>query len=244
MKPYKRVLVKLSGAAVAGGSGFGFDNDSLSGIVDELLALVERGVQMGVVIGGGNIMRGNTASYWGIDRVEADNIGMLGTVLNSLMLRGALTSRLTAGQQVRVMTSLPIAAVAEPFIRLKAVKHLDKGHIVIFAGGNGQPFVTTDYPSVQRALETECEAVLVAKNGTDGVYDKDPNIYKDAVKHERLTYDEVIRGDLRVMDPSAFILARDHNLPIHVFDITEKGALVALCQGESVGTKIGSAASF
>ena len=133
MKTYQRVLVKLSGAAVAGGSGFGFDNDSLSGIVDELLAVVELGVQTGVVIGGGNIMRGNTASYWGIDRVEADNIGMLGTVINSLMLRGALKSRLAETKQVRVMTSVPIPAVAEPFIRLKAVKHLEKGSIVVFA---------------------------------------------------------------------------------------------------------------
>ncbi len=243
MKTYERVLVKLSGAAVAGGSGFGFDNDSLSGIVDELLALVERGVQTGVVIGGGNIMRGSAATYWGIDRVEADNIGMLGTVINSLMLRGALKSRVTGARQVRVMTSVPIPAVAEPFIRLKALEHLNKGHIVIFAGGNGQPFVTTDYPSVQRALETGCEALLVAKNGTDGVYDKDPNRYAGALKYDHLSYDEVIGKDLKVMDQSAFILARDHALPLHVFDITEKGALVAICQGKSVGTKIGPASA-
>ena len=129
MKTYERVLVKLSGAAVAGGSGFGFDNDSLSGIVDELLALVERGVQTGVVIGGGNIMRGSAAAYWGIDRVEADNIGMLGTVINSLMLRGALKSRVTGARQVRVMTSVPIPAVAEPFIRFpRALKQRPHRH--------------------------------------------------------------------------------------------------------------------
>jgi uridylate kinase len=238
VKTYQRILLKLSGAAVAGKQGFGFDNDALEHIVEETLTLIDRNIQVGIMIGGGNIMRGNTADVWGIDRVEADNIGMLGTVINSLMLRGALKSRLDEAKQVRVMTSMPIPSVAEPYIRLKAVEHLKRGYIVIFAGGNGQPFVTTDYPSVQRALETNCEAIFAAKNGTDGVYDKDPNQFSEAVKYNSLTYNEVIQKNLRVMDQAAFILARDHSLPIHVFDINAKGAMLEVCGGKAVGTKI------
>ena len=235
---YNRVLVKLSGAAIAGGSGFGFDNESLSNIVNDLLSLIEQDMQVSIVVGGGNIMRGNTAEYWGIDRVEADNIGMLGTIINSLMLRGALKSRLPETKQIRVMTSIPIPSAAEPYIRLKALSHLAKNNVVIFAGGNGQPFVTTDYPSVQRALETDCEAILFAKNGTDGVYDKDPNKHNDAVKYDTLSFDEAMEKNLRVMDPSAFILARDNNMPIHVFDISQQGLMAAICKGENIGTKI------
>jgi uridylate kinase len=235
---YKRVLLKLSGAAVAGKQGFGFDNDALAAIVEEVLTLVNHDLQIGIMIGGGNIMRGRTAEVWGIDRVEADNIGTLGTVINSLMLRGALKSGLDESKQVRVMTSMPMPSVAEPYIRLKAIEHFKKGYIVIFAGGNGQPFVTTDYPSVQRALETDCEAIFAAKNGTDGVYDKDPNRFSDAVKYTTLTYTEVIKKNLQVMDQSAFILARDHHLPIHVFDINAKGAMLAVCEGKAIGTKI------
>ncbi len=231
---YNRVILKLSGGALAGADGFGFAEAKLSHLVDEILSLSDLGLEVGVVIGGGNILRGNTAERWDIERTEADNIGMLGTVINGLMLRGALKRR--TAREVRVMTSLPIASVAEPYIRLRAQAHLQKGYIVIFAGGNGQPFVTTDYPSVQRALELTCDALLVAKNGADGIYDKDPNRHPDAILYKQLSFDDVIRKDLRVMDPSAFLLAREHGLPLHVFDIDKVGAAATICGGGDEGT--------
>lgn len=233
---YRRILVKLSGGAIAGEEGFGFDHDRLGDIADELLAVTALGVEVCVVIGGGNIFRGNMADTWGIERVEADNIGTLATVVNSLMLRGVLKSK--TAREVRVMTSVPINAVAEPYIRLRAIHHLEKGYIVIFAGGNGQPYVTTDYPSVQRALETRSEAIFVAKHGVDGVFDGDPRHDQKARLYATLTYNDVVRNDLRVMDQSAIILARDHGLPLHVFNFEEKGSMRRICDGENVGTII------
>lgn len=233
---YRRILVKLSGGAIAGEEGFGFDHDRLGDIADELLAVTALGVEVCVVIGGGNIFRGNMADTWGIERVEADNIGTLATVVNSLMLRGVLKSK--TAREVRVMTSVPINAVAEPYIRLRAIHHLEKGYIVIFAGGNGQPYVTTDYPSVQRALETRSEAIFVAKHGVDGVFDGDPRHDQKARLYASLTYNDVVRNDLRVMDQSAIILARDHGLPLHVFNFEEKGSMRRICDGENVGTII------
>jgi uridylate kinase len=231
---YNRVMLKLSGGALAPEDGFGFAEEKLDHLVTEILSLTALGIEVGVVIGGGNILRGSTSEHWGIERTEADNIGMLGTVINGLMLRGALKSR--TDKEIRVMTSLPIPSVAEPYIRLRALAHLRKGHLVIFAGGNGQPFVTTDYPSVQRALELSCNALLVAKSGADGIYDKDPNKHTDAVLYRKLSFAEVITKDLRVMDPAAFILARDHGLPLHVFNIDRAGAAARICQGEDEGT--------
>lgn len=233
---YNRVMLKLSGGALADESGFGFSGERLEHLVNEVLSLVELGLEVGVVIGGGNILRGSTAEQWGVERTEADNIGMLGTVINGLMLRGALRNR--TDREVRVMTAMPITSVAEPYIRLKALQHLEKGHLVIFAGGNGQPYVTTDYPSVQRALETNCDALLVAKSGTNGVYDRDPNRYPDAEFFPTLSFDEVIQLDLRVMDSAAFILARDYRLPLHVFDIGKVGAAADICKGKLEGTFI------
>jgi uridylate kinase len=163
-------------------------------------------------------------------------VGVLGTVMNGLMLRGVLKAR--GDREVRVMTAIPIPTVAEPFIRLRAQAHLDKGYIVIAACGIGQPYVTTDYPSVQRALELGAEALLVAKQGVDGVYTADPRTDPRARRYATLSFDEAIARDLRVMDPSAFILARDHQLPLHVFDIEEKDAMTRILAGESVGTKI------
>lgn len=234
---YKRVLVKLSGGAVAGDNGFGFNPIQLEHIAGEILALLNTGVEVAIVIGGGNIFRGNMADMWGIERVEADNIGTLATVINSLMLRGVLKARVN--REVRVMTAVPINAVAEPYIRLRAVHHLEKGYVVIFAGGNGQPYVTTDYPAVQRALEVEADALFVAKHGVDGVYTADPRMDASARQYLALSYDEVIRRDLRVMDQSAMILARDHGLPLHVFNFDQPGAMVQICKGEHVGTNIG-----
>lgn len=233
---YNRVMLKLSGGALAAEDGFGFAAEKLEHLVTEILALAELGLEVGVVVGGGNILRGRDAEAWGVERTEADNIGMLGTVINGLMLRGALQSR--SERTVRVMTAMPIPSVAEPYIRLKAVEHLKKGYLVVFAGGNGQPYVTTDYPSVQRALELNCDALLVAKSGVDGVYDRDPRRHPDAVMFSELPYREAISRDLRVMDPAAFILARDHKLPLHVFNIDKPGVAANICRGQDEGTLV------
>jgi uridylate kinase len=233
---YHRVVVKLSGEALAGPAGTGADPASLARVANELLSLHRLGVQVAVVVGGGNYFRGRMAEGWGISRAEADNIGMLGTVMNALMLRGALTAR--TDTDVRVMTAVPIHSVAEPFIRLRAVHHLDRGMIVLLAGGIGQPYVTTDYPAVQRALELDADALLVAKQGVDGVYDSDPKHNPQAVRFTSLTYDEAISAGVRVMDTSAFVLANEHGLTMHVFDVAAMGVMREICEGVEHGTKI------
>ena len=234
---YRRVVVKLSGEALAGAAGTGADPASLARVADEVLSVHSLGVQVAVVVGGGNYFRGRMADGWGISRAEADNIGMLGTVMNALMLRGALTARTDA--DVRVMTAVPIHSVAEPFIRLRAVHHLERGFIVVLAGGIGQPYVTTDYPAVQRALELEADALLVAKHGVDGVYDSDPKHNPVAAKYIKLTYEEAIAADIRIMDTSAFVLANEQGLTMHVFDVAAYGAMRSICEGDDgIGTKI------
>jgi uridylate kinase len=187
-------------------------------------------------VGGGNYFRGRMADGWGISRAEADNIGMLATVMNALMLRGALTARTET--DVRVMTAMPIHSVAEEFIRLRAVHHLEHGYIVLLAGGIGQPYVTTDYPAVQRSLELDADALLVAKHGVDGVYDDDPRVNPNATKYHTLTYDEAIAADIRVMDTSAFVLANEQQLTMHVFDVAAIGVMRGICEGEELGTRI------
>jgi len=234
---YRRVVVKLSGEALAGAAGTGADPASLARVADEVLSVHNLGVQVAVVVGGGNYFRGRMADGWGISRAEADNIGMLGTVMNALMLRGALTARTDA--DVRVMTAVPIHSVAEPFIRLRAVHHLERGYIVVLAGGIGQPYVTTDYPAVQRALELDADALLVAKHGVDGVYDSDPKHNPEAGKFTSLTYEEALAADIRIMDTSAFVLANEQALTMHVFDVAAYGAMRAICEGDDgIGTKI------
>jgi uridylate kinase len=233
---YRRVVVKLSGEALSGASGSGVDPASLARVADEVLSVHNLGVQVAVVVGGGNYFRGRMAEGWGISRAEADNIGMLGTVMNALMLRGALTARTDA--DIRVMTAVPIHSVAEPFIRLKAVHHLDRGFIVVLAGGIGQPYVTTDYPAVQRALELEADALLVAKHGVDGVYDSDPRQNPDAVRFTALTYEEALAADIRIMDTSAFVLANEQSLTMHVFDVGAVGVMKSICEGAELGTRI------
>ncbi|RJE89032.1 UMP kinase [Paenibacillus sp. 1011MAR3C5] len=235
---YKRVLIKLSGGAVAGNTEFGFEPERLDHIAGEIMSVVNLGVEVSLVIGGGNIFRGNMADSWGIDRAEADNIGTLATVINSLMLRGVLKAK--TDKEIRVMTAIPITSVAEPYIRLRAMHHLEKGYIVIFAGGNGQPYVTTDYPSVQRAIEVNCDALLVAKQGVDGVLSADPRQDKGARKYKSLHYNDVLNHNLKVMDQSAFILARDYNLPMHVFNFDKPGSMKAICEGNHhhIGTII------
>jgi uridylate kinase len=233
---YKRVLVKLSGGAIAGDKDWGFSPSALNHIADEVLALHNQGVQVSVVVGGGNIFRGELGEEWGIERAEADNIGMIATVTNSLMLRGVLKSR--GEVDVRVMTAIPIDTVAEPFIRLRAIRHLEQGYIVILAAGTGNPYVTTDYPSVQRALELRAEAILAAKNGVDGVYTADPRRDPGARRYKQINYDTVIMKNLRALDQSAVLLARDHGLPVHVFDFDMPGIMCQICSGEDVGTLI------
>ena len=233
---YNRVLVKLSGGAMAGDKDWGFSPGALNHIADEVLMLHDLGVQVSVVVGGGNIFRGELGEEWGIERAEADNIGMIATVTNSLMLRGVLKSRGDA--DVRVMTAIPIDTVAEPFIRLRAIRHLEHGYIVVLAAGTGNPYVTTDYPSVQRALELRADAILAAKNGIDGVYTADPRHDPAARRFRQINYDTVIRKNLRALDQSAVLLARDHGLPIHVFDFDTPGTLCQICQGEDIGTLI------
>lgn len=233
---YKRVLIKISGGALSDENGDSFGAKSLEHITDEIISLTSLGIEVSIVVGGGNIFRGNLSSQWGIDRVEADNIGTLGTIINSLMLRGVLKSK--THKEVRVMTSIPAPSVAEPYIRLKAVHHLEKGYIVIFGGGNGQPFVTTDYPSVQRAIEMESDAIFVAKQGVNGVYTSDPKLTKDARMYKNLNYDDVVKNGIRVMDQSALLLARDFDLPVHIFDFNNTGVMRRICLGETVGTLI------
>ena len=233
---YRRVVVKLSGEALAGPAGTGADPASLARVANELLSLHQLGVEVAVVVGGGNYFRGRMAEGWGISRAEADNIGMLATVMNGLMLRGALTARTDA--DVRVMTAMPITSVAEPFIRLRAANHLARNKIVVLAGGIGQPYVTTDYPAVQRALELEADALLVAKHGVDGVYDSDPKHNPDAVRFTTLTYEEALAADIRIMDTSAFVLANEQSLTMHVFDVAAVGVMKSICEGGDDGTRI------
>lgn len=238
---YRRILVKLSGGAFAGEADWGFERAAVDHLADELLAVSRLGVEVAIMVGGGNIFRGRLADQWGIERAEADNIGMMATVVNSLILRGALTAR--GAGEVRVMTAIPMAAIAEPYIRLRAIKQLEKGSIVVFAAGTGQPYVTTDYPAVQRALEIRAEVILAAKQGVNGIYTADPKADPSARRYVQVPYDEVLARGLAVMDQSAFILARDHHLPIHVFDASAPGAMLAICNGAEVGTFIGPGVS-
>jgi uridylate kinase len=239
---YRRVVIKLSGRAFAGPDPIGVNPDALRHVSDELLATHDLGVEIAVVVGGGNFFRGNTADGWGIERAEADNIGMLGTVMNSILLRGILTQR--GLEDVRLMTALPMPTIAEPFIRLRALAHLARGRVVLLGCGIGQPYVTTDYPAVQRAVELDADAILLAKHGTDGIYDRDPRTDPDARKYATLGYRDVLDQDLRVMDQAAIVLAREHGKPLHVFDFDEQGAMPAICTGENRGTYISGSTSL
>jgi uridylate kinase len=233
---YRRVVVKLSGRAFAGASAFGLDSPALGFVADQLIAARALGVEEAVVVGGGNFFRGNVADEWNIERAEADNIGMLGTVMNGILLRGVLKHR--GLDDVRLMTALPMPSMAEPFIRLRALSHLERERLVLLACGIGQPYVTTDYPAVQRAIELRADAILLAKNGTDGIYDRDPQKDPTALRYDSLGYNDVLERDLRVMDQAAIVLARDYELPLHVFDFDEHGAISAICCGENRGTYI------
>ncbi|MBW8727743.1 MAG: uridine monophosphate kinase [Inquilinus limosus] len=224
----KRLLLKLSGGAMAGADGSIFGAGAIDHIVGEILAVHALGIEIAVVIGGGNVFRGRVSDAWHIERAEADNIGMLGTVINAVMLRAALTAR---SAEVRVMSAVPIPTMTEPYIRLRADRHLAKGAIVVLAAGNGQPYVTTDYPAVQRAIEV------------DGVFTADPRIDPAARKYATLAFADAIAQELKVMDQSAILLARDHGLPLHVFAFDRPGAMLRIAQGEAVGTLIAPGAA-
>ncbi len=233
---YRRVLVKLSGGAFSGGAAFGVEQHAVEHLAEGILALHRLGVQVAVMVGGGNIFRGRVAEAWSIERIEADNIGMMGTVVNCLFLRASLSS--LGVEDVRVMSAIPINAIAEPYVRLRAIKHLDKGLIVILAAGIGQPFVTTDYPAVQRAIEVRSQVLLAAKSGVNGVYSADPAIDPTARRYKTISLGHAVAQGLDVMDQAALILARDQQLPIHVFDAAIADAMVRICQGEDVGTYV------
>ena len=236
---YQRVLIKLSGRAISGTQEFGFDPDALNHIADEVLGMHARGVQISIVVGGGNIFYGTLAAHWGIERAEADNIGMMGTIVNSLMLRGVLGSQSHGYQaEVRVMSAIPVNTVAESFIRLRAVHHLEKSYIVIFAGGTGNPYVTTDYTAAQRAIETRSDALLFAKNRARGIFTADPQKEPAARFYRRMRYNTILQKELAIVDQPSVILARDHKMPIHLFNFSEKGTMLRICQGEDVGTLV------
>ena len=232
---YRRILLKTSGEVLAGARGVGLDGDRIDALAHEVAELHAHGVQVGLVLGGGNIFRGQTGSTRGIDRVTGDHMGMLATVINSLAVQAALARRAVP---VRVMTAIRMTQIAEPFAARTAIEQLESGNIVIMAGGTGNPFFTTDTAGVLRAMEIGAE-VLLKGTKVDGLYDSDPLKNPAAVRYERLTYDEALGRDLRVMDSTAFSLSRDNDLPIIVFDLNAAGALLRIVSGEEVGTLVG-----
>lgn len=227
---YKRVMLKVSGEALSGNSGFGFDFDTVGRIAREVKSLVDMGVEVGLVVGGGNIWRGRTGE--GMDRTTADHMGMLATCINALALQDALEG---VGVLTRVQTAIEMKEIAEPFIRRRAVRHLEKGRVVIFGAGSGNPYFSTDTAAALRAAEIEADVILLAKN-VDGVYDKDPNKFADAKKYDKLTYMEVIEQGLQVMDSTATTLCMDNNIPILVFGISDEGNIKKAIKGEKIGT--------
>jgi len=242
---YKRVLLKLSGQALAGsqsGAPQGAMNpDAIGHIVREILSVRDMGIEIAIVVGGGNIFRGNVSKDWHIERAEADNMGMLATVINGIMLRAALTG--SSKYDVRVMSALHTPEVAEPFIRLRADRHLSKGAIVVLTAGIGQPYLTTDYASVQRAIELRCDAVLAAKNGVSGVFNADPKKDPEAKLYRSIGLGDAIRHQLAFMDLPALVMARDYNKPIHVFDFDTPGCMRRICTGGEAGTYLAKGAS-
>lgn len=231
---YKRVILKVSGEALAGINGFGFDFDTIKRISLEVKDLVEMGVEVGLVVGGGNIWRGRSGE--GMDRSQADHMGMLATCINALALQDSLEQH---GVMTRVQTAIEMKEIAEPFIRRRAVRHLEKGRVVIFAAGTGNPYFSTDTTAALRAAEIEADVILLAKK-VDGVYDKDPHKYDDAKKYNTLTYIEVLEQGLQVMDSTATSLCMDNNIPILVFGLEEPGNIKRAISGEKIGTLVSS----
>ena len=231
---YKRVLLKLSGEALMGRREYGLDTDMVNAIAKDIKHVVEMGVQVSVVIGGGNIFRGVSGAASGMDRAQADYMGMLATVMNALAMQSALEKRDVA---TRVQSAIPMASVCEPYIRRRAERHMEKGRVVVFAAGTGNPFFTTDTAAALRAAEMKCDALLKGTQ-VDGVYSADPRKVANAARYEQLTYHDVLANDLGVMDAAAISLARENHLPIIVFNIHAPGAFAQVMRGEGAFTKI------
>jgi uridylate kinase len=228
-----RVLLKLSGEALSGGTGLGIDPDVVAVIAEQIADLVHTGVQVAVVVGGGNYFRGAQLSDRGMDRARGDYMGMLGTVMNCLALQDFLEN---CGVDTRVQTAIHMGQVAEPYIPRRAIRHLEKGRVVIFGAGLGAPFFSTDTAAAQRALEIGCDVLLLAKNDVDGVYDADPRTSPAATRFDRLTYLDVLRRGLKVADATAFSLCMDNDLPLVVFDLLTEGNIARAVAGEKIGT--------
>ncbi|TNM41127.1 UMP kinase [Nocardioides albidus] len=234
MPGYKRVLLKLSGE-VFGGGKVGVDPDVVQALAHEVKAVADAGVQIAVVTGGGNFFRGAELQQRGMDRVRADYMGMLGIVMNCLALQDFLEKE---GVETRVQTAITMGQVAEPYIPRRAIRHMEKGRVVIFGAGMGLPYFSTDTVAVQRALESKCDVVLVAKSGVDGVYSADPNVDPTATKYDELTYDDAIAEGLRIMDQTAFALCGENKLPMIVFGMQPEGNILRVVQGERIGTRV------
>ena len=232
---YRRVLLKLSGEVFGGAKGIGVDPDVVQDIAKQIADVARSGVQVAIVVGGGNYFRGAELSQRGMDRSRADYMGMLGTVMNCLALQDFLEKE---GVQTRVQTAITMGQVAEPYIPLRAIRHLEKGRIVIFGAGAGMPFFTTDTVSAQRALEIGAEALLLAKSGVDGVYSADPKKDKSATKYDSISYNEVLSKSLAVADAAAFALCRENQLPIVIFDLMKNGNIARAVRGETIGTLV------
>lgn len=230
----KRILFKVSGEALMGDKGFGHDFETLKGIAEDIKEVIELGVQVCVVVGGGNIYRGTDASTLGMERAVADYMGMLGTVINALALQNTMEK---IGIYTRVQSAIPMMSICEPFIRRKAKRHMEKGRVVIFAAGIGNPFFTTDSAAVLRAIEMNCDFLFKGTN-VDGIYDSDPKKHANAKKFQEITYTDVLRDNLKVMDMAAIAVARENNLPIKVFSIKKRGNLASVLKGKGEFTTI------
>jgi uridylate kinase len=231
---YKRVLLKLSGEALAAGSGFGVDALFINAVAAEIAEVARSGCQIGIVVGGGNFFRGVAAQAVHMDRVAADHMGMLSTVINAIALQDAIEK---AGMHCRVMSAIQMHQVAEPYIRRRAVRHLEKGRIVIFAAGTGNPYFSTDTAASLRAMEIDADVLLKATS-VDGIYDRDPKKHDDAVKFEEISYMDIIQRGLKVMDISAVSLCKDNNLPMIIFSMRERGNILRVIQGEKLGSLV------
>ena len=231
---YQRILLKLSGEALMGSNAYGIDPQRIGEYAQEIKELHEQGVEIAIVIGGGNIFRGMAGSSQGVDRVQGDYMGMLATVMNGLALQSALEN---IAVPTRLQTALKIEAVAEPYIKRKAVRHLEKNRVVIFSAGTGNPFFTTDSAAVLRAIEINADVILKGTR-VDGIYTEDPEKNKEAIKFDTLSFEEVLKRGLKVMDTTAFTLSQENKLPIIVFDMNTKGTLMKVVSGENVGTRV------
>lgn len=232
---YKRVVMKLSGEALAGELGQGINPPEIRKVAEEIKEVHDLGVEIAIVVGGGNMWRGESGAQMGMERAQADYIGMLGTVMNALALQDNLES---IGVPTRVQTAIEMRQVAEPYIRRKAMRHLEKGRIVIFAAGTGSPYFSTDTTSALRASEINADVILMAKNGVDGIYSADPKKDTTATKYDRLTHMEIINKGLQVMDTTASSLSMDNNIPLVVFNMNERGNIKRVVLGETIGTTV------